>query len=186
MDMGVYLAIGATVLTLTILPGPHHDLVSLKKLALGVLSLYKWWNLLLMRLRGETQDDIHNRRVCSGEAWDEYCDTLKAAGATVLSAGTPKDPFSQAEGYRYLSRLVRGGLENFMESADVNCPQLVSIANGGRVAPIKLGSDSPDNLYQNASLSSKYTYLVQGSRGTVDCLGTPIPTLCSLDPEAGG
>jgi hypothetical protein len=36
----------------------------------------------------------------------------------------------QAEGYRYLARLVRAGLENFLECADPNAPKFTSIANG--------------------------------------------------------
>ena len=45
----------------------------------------------------------------SGRAWDEFCDTLKAAGASLSFPGTPQDAFNQAEGYRYLSRLRAGG-----------------------------------------------------------------------------
>lgn len=84
----------------------------------------------------------------SGQAWEEFCDAIKASGAALLSAGCPSDPFNQAEGYRYLSRLVRAGLENFMESADVDAPQLVSVVDGLRVAPCKIGADNPDNLYE--------------------------------------
>ena len=66
----------------------------------------------------------------SGQAWEEFCDTLKAAGGALVGPGAPKDAFSQAEGYRYLSRIIRAGLENFMECADVSAPQFVSIVDG--------------------------------------------------------
>jgi len=39
---------------------------------------------------------LQNPRSVIGEVWEEFCDTLKAAGATMLAAGTPKDAFNQA------------------------------------------------------------------------------------------
>ncbi len=45
-----------------------------------------------------------NQRMASGASWDDFCDALKRAGRVVLRDGSPKDPFDQAEGYRYLSR----------------------------------------------------------------------------------
>ena len=53
------------------------------------------------------------QRVVDGSTWDAFCDALKEAGKIVQSEKAPKDPFNQAEGYRYLSRLLRGGLEGF-------------------------------------------------------------------------
>lgn len=115
---------------------------------------YRSFRVLVLSLRGLTPKDEIERRVVSGKAWEEYCDTLKAAGAALLSSGCPADPFNQAEGYRYLTRLIRGSLENFMECSDVEAPRLVAIANGTRSAPVKIGADNPDNLYQ-ASHSSR-------------------------------
>ena len=89
----------------------------------------------------------------------------------MFSPGSPMDAQTQAEGYRYLSRLARVSLEAFVECADVCAPRLCALANGSRDAPVKLGSDNPDNLYQNAQLSSKYVYEVSGKRGTVAYLG---------------
>lgn len=110
-----------------------------------------------------------------------------------MAPGAPRDAFTQAEGYynthtythklrqqqcrkphsgcpcasyRYLSRLARAGLENFMECRDVRCPRLVALVDGSRVAPVKLGSDNPDNLYMNATLHGGSSYRVWGSRGS--------------------
>ncbi len=137
-----------------------------------VLYLYRLFARLALRVRsigsGATAAE---RRVTSGEAWDDFCDTLKAAGASMLAPGAPRDAFSQAEGYRYLSRLTRAGLENFLECADVEAPRLCAIANGSRDARICIGSDNPDNLYENATIDGRLEYVVEGERGSVQYLG---------------
>lgn len=136
-----------------------------------VMHVYRSCALVTLRLRGLTPPDPAERRVVTGEAWDEFCDMLKAAGASLLAPGAPMDAFDQAEGYRYLSRLARAGLENWLECADVNAPRLCAIANGFRDAPVKIGSDNPDNLYENATIDGRLQYRVSGTRGTVAYLG---------------
>ena len=166
-----------------------------KRLVLGLLSAYKRFNVLRLRLAGRTPTQEADRRVLTGEAWAEFCDTLKGAGAAVLAGGAPEDALSQAEGYRYLSRLARVGLEAFVECADPCAPkvrgshtpttpkglqpaelplpgaQLVALANGSRDARVCIGADSPDNLYQNATIDAAHTYRLLGKRGTVHYLG---------------
>ena len=39
-------------------------------------------------------------------------------------------------------------------------PQLCAIANGSRAARICIGSDNPDNLYENAVLDGRREYVV--------------------------
>lgn len=137
-----------------------------------VLSIYKTGARLLLRLRGlASGTSVAEQRVVSGEAWDDFCDTLKAAGAALLAPGAPTDAFNQAEGYRYLARLARAGLENFVECADVEAPRLCAIANGSRAARICIGSDNPDNLYENATIDGTLEYVVSGERGSVGYLG---------------
>ena len=140
-----------------------------------LLSCYKACARRVLRLSralglGATLS-AEEERVVSGEAWDEFCDTLKAAGAAMLAPGAPRDPFNQAEGYRYLARLARAGLENYLECADVEAPQLCAIANGSRAARVCIGSDNPDNLYENATIDGRREYVVRGTRGTVAYLG---------------
>merc|ERR1712000_633909 len=53
----------------------------------------------------------------------------------------------------------------------MGAPKFVSIANGLRNAPVKLGSDNPDNLYENASIDGRLTYIIKGKRNTVDHVG---------------
>ncbi|MBK8408274.1 MAG: DUF1214 domain-containing protein [Sandaracinaceae bacterium] len=139
--------------------------------AVWLLDIYRRFNLAVLAFRGDTPASEAERRVVSGQAWAEWCDTLKSAGATLTSPGCPTSPFDQAEGYRYLTRLVRGSLENYLECNDPHAPTLVSLANGLRDAPVKLGADNPDNLYLNANLDARETYRLVGSRGTVPYLG---------------
>lgn len=106
-------------------------------------------------------------RVASGKAWDEFCDSLKEAGQVVQSSAAPDDAFNKAEGYRYLSRMLRAGLESFLEHGDPAFPQLRCPCH----TTIKMGADNPDNYYQSTSLDPNYDYRITGSRGTVDYLG---------------
>ncbi len=106
------------------------------------------------------------RRVVSGQSWDEFCDALKAAGASVSGFGTPTDPLTQAEGYRYLSRLTRAGLEAFLEYGDPATAELRRMVH----ETVKLGADNPDNHYYNATVSGAFEYRLVGTRGTVHML----------------
>ena len=54
-------------------------------------------------------------RITSGEAWSGFCDGLKSAGNTILSDSAPVDAIDRAEGFRYLTRLVRMGLDHHQE-----------------------------------------------------------------------
>ena len=62
--------------------------------------------------KGEIRDDV-----VSGRAWAEFCDALKAAGDLVQQRSTCD--LDRIEGYRFLSRLARGGLFSSIESGDV-------------------------------------------------------------------
>lgn len=106
-------------------------------------------------------------RVMDGRAWDDFCDGLKEAGQLVFSPTAPATALDRAEGYRYLTRMLRAGLESFVEGGDAAFPVLRCPAH----ETIKLGADNPDNYYQTAALNPDYDYRLKGSRGTVDYLG---------------
>ena len=134
---------------------------------IGLLGFVRRLSLAAQKLRGRTPADTAARRVVSGKSWDEFCDTLKAAGAALTFPGAPRDPFNQAEGYRYLSRLTRGGLMAFVEHADPRAPVLHRVAH----ETVKLGSDNPDNYYQTAAIHGDFEYRISGRRNTVTYLG---------------
>jgi hypothetical protein len=135
----------------------------MRKFVVGLLAIFRKILLLWHRLRGRTLDDVAEQRLVSGQSWDEFCDTLKAAGAALSFPGAPRDAFSQAEGYRYLTRLTRAGLEAFIEFADPNAPVLHRVAH----ETVKLGSDNPDNYYQTARIDGALDYEITGQRNSV-------------------
>lgn len=138
----------------------------MRKIAFGLLGLFRRLSLFILKLRGKTEADISAKRVVSGKSWDEFCDSLKAAGAALNFPGTPNDAFNQAEGYRYLSRLVRAGLTAFVEYADDRAPTIHRVAH----ETVKLGADNPDNYYQTATINGAYEYRISGQRNSIPYL----------------
>jgi len=124
------------------------------------------------------------RRIADGSAWRDFCRALERAGDAVLRPETPSDPFDRAEGFRYLTRLLRAGLESQVEFADLRFPGFFQLAN----ETIKIGNDNPDNCYRNANVSGRYRYRIRGTRGDAPYLsfgtkgggyetdGTMVPT----------
>jgi hypothetical protein len=141
--------------------------MSLKTFAFGILNMYRKLSSLFIKLSGKTKEDLHYERLVKGTAWEEFCDGLKAAGAVLTAPGSPRDPLNQAEGYRYLTRLLRAGLENFIEFSDPAFPVLRRPVH----ETVKIGADNPDNYYMSAKISGDYSYRVYGNRGTVNYLG---------------
>jgi hypothetical protein len=101
-------------------------------------------------------------RVISGKSWEEFCDSLKAAGQTILRPETPATEIDRAEGFRYLTRLTRAALERMMEFADPDFPVFYALSH----ETIKIGSDNPDNTYRNCIIDGSKDYRVTGTRGT--------------------
>lgn len=100
------------------------------------------------------------------DAWRQYCRMLEMAGSVITREGSPTDPLDRAEGYRYLTRLVRAGLEAFVEHADPAAPELRRMVH----ETVKMGADNPDNHYFNAPLHGRHRYRLEGTRGTVRLL----------------
>ena len=106
-------------------------------------------------------DQAHEDAV-SGQSWAEFCDMLKDAGDLVIDNST--DDLDRLEGFRYLTRLLRNGLEK-LESQGPAFPRVGSIAYN-----VKIGCDNPDALYQSVAVSPEYVYRISGPRGTVNYL----------------
>jgi hypothetical protein len=101
-----------------------------------------------------------------GQSWRDFCRALEAAGDLVLARTTPATPIDRAEGYRYLTRLARIGLEMMLEHADPDFPTFYAASHPTG----KIGGDNPDNLYQNATIAGDREYRIWGRRNTVPYL----------------
>lgn len=136
----------------------------MRKLLFFFLRLTGFFRKIFLSFRGKTEQDIHDERIVSGKGWSDFCDELKSAGNVLFSPGAPRDPFQQAEGVRYLSRLTRAGLEAYVEYPDPAFPQLRRMVH----ETVKMGADNPDNYYMNAQVSGEYEYKILGIRNTID------------------
>ena len=63
-------------------------------------------------------------RLVSGEAWDDFCETLKVAGRVIDGFGEEPSDVERAEWYRFLSRMVRNGFERMVENCEPDRPRL--------------------------------------------------------------
>lgn len=139
----------------------------MQKLIFFVFGLFRKFRLFWLKLTNKTESDLHAQRVVNGDSWIEFCENLKNAGAALVYPGTPRDPFQQAEGIRYLSRLTRAGLEAYVEYSNPSFPVLRRMVH----ETVKLGADNPDNHYLNAQISGEYEYRITGKRNTIHYVG---------------
>ena len=58
--------------------------------------------------------------------WEKFCADLLEIGKVLEDEIVPQDPLTQAEGVRYLSRLLRYGTINCVEYTDPRWPQFSS------------------------------------------------------------
>lgn len=105
-------------------------------------------------------DEI-TQKVVDGTAWREFCELLADAGESILAEGNPDDPLDRAEGYRMLTRLLRGSLETHIEHKRPETPKLICTCH----ETIKVVGENPDNHYLGASVDGRYDYRIWGTRG---------------------
>ncbi len=121
-------------------------------------------------------------RILTGRVWADFCDRLKAAGRFVEGPDVPSDVMNRALGYRFLTRILRAGLERFVDYADPEYPAFYRIADDTK----KILNDNPDNDYQTCAIDGRFDYRITGTRGTVDWFsigvkgGTGIDTMASI------
>lgn len=99
----------------------------------------------------------------SGELWERFCEDLKSAGRQVLAESAPDDDLTRAEGFRYLTRLLRLSLEKHIEFNDPRFPQFYSLSH----ETAKIGNDNPDNFYLNCAVDGSLNYRISGNAGSV-------------------
>lgn len=102
-------------------------------------------------------------RILDGRLWNDFCDELKKLGQVVFREEAPGDVFNRAQGFRYLTRLLRGGLESRVDYADPQYPAFFRLADETK----GVLNNNPDNHYQNCNIDGRFDYRIRGTRGTV-------------------
>jgi hypothetical protein len=95
--------------------------------------------------------------------WAALCDHIKLAGQDILASAEGLDSVSQGEGLRYLTRLLRGAFEKYLEFSDPLDPSFFKMSD----ARNKYGGDNPDNSYSASPISDLEEYEIRGSRGSI-------------------
>ncbi|MBY0510852.1 MAG: hypothetical protein K2P94_11990 [Rhodospirillaceae bacterium] len=63
-------------------------------------------------------------RLLSGKAWDDFCEVIRRAGHSIDRWKVNPDPLERAEWYRFMTRLMRNGVERFIENREAYRPRL--------------------------------------------------------------
>jgi Protein of unknown function (DUF1214) len=101
-------------------------------------------------------------KISDGSLWDEFVDTAGRAGTIVYDDARIADDAVRAEGIRYLTRIMAGGIPMTMEAWDADFPQLIKFLS----PTIQFGLPAADCCYQWAAVEAGRTYRISGNRGT--------------------
>lgn len=107
-----------------------------------------------------------NKKVATDELWEQFCTQLRDTGRHILRPEVPECSRTRAEGYRYITRVLRSALDTFVEYRDPSYPIIFRPCD----EIIKYGGDNPDNYYQKCYISGKKDYIIRGQRNSVDYL----------------
>ena len=101
-------------------------------------------------------------RLITGQAWDDYCETLKAAGRMIEEFGEQPSDLDRAEWYRFLTRLMRSGAERLIENGEPTRPRL-------RDMPWRqsINVQCPDHDHLMCQFDKARDYRITGTRGTL-------------------
>lgn len=102
-----------------------------------------------------------HERLVTGQAWEDFCDTLKVAGRMVERFDGLSD-LDRAEWYRFLTRLLRSGLERLVENGEPTRPRL-------RDTPWRqsINVQTVDQDHLMCQFDEAREYRITGTRGTI-------------------
>ena len=66
----------------------------MRKLLFFFLGAMGTFRKFFLRMKGKTEQDIHDQRIISGKSWAGFCDELKTAGNVLLSPWSSPGPIS--------------------------------------------------------------------------------------------
>lgn len=100
--------------------------------------------------------------VQDGSLWREFAAAVADMEKVVYADPRIDTDDVRAEGLRYLTRILAGGIPMTMETWDADFPQLVKFLS----PTIQFGLPAADCLYHWAAVSGGGTYRIHGTRGT--------------------
>lgn len=104
---------------------------------------------------------MSDNKTLSVRAWEDFCDSLKPAGAVLARAATPDDELTLAEGLRKLVRMIRMGFEATLEYGNTDHPEVYQL-----VTATTLGEgETSDSRYHQVMIDGTKSYRLSGDRG---------------------
>jgi hypothetical protein len=95
------------------------------------------------------------------DAWDGFCDKLRATGQGVFKDYNPATALQRADGFRFLTQNLSQAFDLALETRDTRYPALHAFCSPIR----KLGSDNADQVYLQAWVDGRSTYKISGKKG---------------------
>ncbi len=108
------------------------------------------------------ENEVPSGSFSAVDEWVAFCDTLKSTGVEILQSADALDDVNRAEGLRYLTRMVRGAIEKFVEYVDPLDPVMYKTAD----ERTGHGGDNPDQMYSVSPVVASEVYELRGNRGT--------------------
>lgn len=103
-----------------------------------------------------------HQRLVSGQAWDDFCDTLKVAGRHIGAFDGPLSDLDRAEWYRFMTRLARSSMERLIENAEPTRPRLRDM-----VWRQSINVQTVDQDHLMCQFDQARDYRITGTRGTI-------------------
>jgi hypothetical protein len=100
--------------------------------------------------------------VATPELWREMTAAIASMERIVYEDPRVVDDLTKAEGIRYLTRLIAGGIALTLEGWDWRHPRLIKFLSTG----VQFGLPAADCHYQTAAVHGDHTYRITGTRGS--------------------